>query len=281
MAFITTNDNVKLYYEIHGTGSPTLLFIHGFMDNGNGFSNISGALQDDYCVVVYDHRAHGKSETPENGYTITQLAKDMKCLIDTLGLRHVIPIGYSMGVHVIYRYIELYGTADFEKIILSVMSPKLINDESYHLGLYGKTTSQDALDLIVIANHSLEDYVLRDLREDMSEERKKQIQESAKRVATTFKQGPMVRLLLAMMEHDFWPTLEAITCPTLVIAGENDIYPLATHKEVNRRISGSKLVIIKECGHMMMYERPEEYIQELQSFITEDSSCHGLGKNDD
>lgn len=267
MGYVRTDDGARIHYEVYGAGEKTILFVHGYLDDGSGFARISGALQKQYRVVVFDHRAHGASDTPPDGYTMTQLARDMKRLIHTLGLGQVIAVGYSMGVHVIYRYIELFGTGDFEKVVLSVMSPRLLTDDGYRLGLGGNTTPADALELVVLANRSMEEYVLRDLREDMPEAAKQAIRANAKRVSTELAHGPMLRLLIAMFEHDFWPMLGAIDCPALVIAGERDIYPRETQEAVSARIPGAKLVILEGCGHLMMYERPDAYIREIAGFI--------------
>ncbi len=267
MGFFTTDDGVKLHYETLGAGEKTLVFIHGYFDSGKGFASLSGGLQKKYRVVVYDHRAHGESEVAEDGYTITRLAADLKNLLDELALKSVVLIGYSMGVHVLYRYVELYGMDGVGGVVLSVMSPKLVNDESYHLGLGGGMDAKAALEMVCTTNRSIEEYALRGLRDDMPEAQKKAMHENAQRLAVNHKHCPMVCLLVAMLEHDFWPMLDKITCPALVIAGEHDIYPAATQREVHRRIPGSKLVILKDCGHMMMYERPEAYAQEIADFV--------------
>ena len=267
MGFITTDDGTRLHYEILGAGEKTILFAHGYFDSGENFAAYSAELQKKYRVVVYDHRAHGSSDSPQDGYTMTRLAMDMKCLVDQLALGPVTAIGYSMGVHVIYRYIELYGVDDFEKVVLTVMSPKLLTDDDYHLGIGGHCPAEDVLDYIITINRSLKEYTLREYSEDLPEEHKQAILANSERIVTHHAQGPMIRLLIAMFEHDFWPMLSKITCPALVIAGESDIYPTATQEEVSRRIPGSKLVILKDCGHLLLFERPEAYMQELAEFI--------------
>ncbi|MDR1736773.1 MAG: alpha/beta hydrolase [Oscillospiraceae bacterium] len=267
MGMICTPEGVNIHYEIHGEGEKTILFVHGYFGSGESFSGISAELQKKYRVVVFDHRAHGKSDTPEDGYTMTHLARDMKTLIDTLGLAPLIPISYSMGTHVLWRYIEMYGTDDFEKLIFCVMSPKLICDENYHLGLFGTADAQTAIDMLVTANRSMEEYVLRDLREGMTSEQQTAVRETAKMVADSFKHGQILRLLIGMFEHDFWPLLEKVDRPALVLAGENDIYPVACHEEVSRRLPDGKLVIVENCGHLVMYERPDICMDAFQKFI--------------
>ena len=269
MGFITADDGVKLHYEVLGGGERTILFVHGWFDKGASFAKISGELQKKCRIVVYDHRAHGQSEAPAEGYTITRLAQDMKNVIDELRLDTFIPIGYSMGTQVIWRYIELFGSSQMEKAVLGVMSPKLMTDKNYHLGLGGNCDAMATLNYLFMMNRSFEEYNLRDVRGDMPEERKAYAKARSDEIIAEHGHvhAQMLRLLIAMFEHDFWPVLDKIDVPTLVIAGENDIYPTATHEEVHRRIAGSKLCIIKNAGHMVMFEKPKEYVGELAAFI--------------
>jgi len=58
---------------------------------------------------------------------------------------------------------------------------------------------------------------------------------------------------------DSLPLLERITCPALIMCGRQDeLIPLARHEEMAERISGSRLEIVEECGHLSTMERPAE-----------------------
>jgi pimeloyl-ACP methyl ester carboxylesterase len=52
--------------------------------------------------------------------------------------------------------------------------------------------------------------------------------------------------------------LPDIRCPTLVLAGADDSWaPAARHRDMAAQIPGATLVVVPECGHMCMLERPE------------------------
>jgi len=58
---------------------------------------------------------------------------------------------------------------------------------------------------------------------------------------------------------DSLPLLSRIACPTLVMCGRQDaLTPLALHEELSAGISGSRLEIVEECGHLSTMERPAE-----------------------
>lgn len=59
---------------------------------------------------------------------------------------------------------------------------------------------------------------------------------------------------------DSTPLLEAITCPTLVITGEEDvIIPPAEAEAMQRAIPGSSLVMLPKVGHLSNLEAPGEW----------------------
>lgn len=60
-----------------------------------------------------------------------------------------------------------------------------------------------------------------------------------------------------MARADSRPTLAAITCPTLVLSGDQDnVIPNKLSTEMAEGIAGAKLVILPDCGHMSQAEQP-------------------------
>jgi pimeloyl-ACP methyl ester carboxylesterase len=61
-----------------------------------------------------------------------------------------------------------------------------------------------------------------------------------------------------MGRPDSRPMLGAIKCPTLVLVGDSDAAtPPELSREIAEGIPGSKLVIVKDCGHLSTLEQPE------------------------
>jgi pimeloyl-ACP methyl ester carboxylesterase len=65
--------------------------------------------------------------------------------------------------------------------------------------------------------------------------------------------------LAAQIERpDSWPSLAAITCPTLVLAGRRDtICPPELHEALAAAIPAARLAIVENCGHLSACEQPE------------------------
>ena len=69
-----------------------------------------------------------------------------------------------------------------------------------------------------------------------------------------------VRQQLAIIERaDSRPDLPQIDCPTLVLVGDSDqITPPDAAREMAAGIEDARLVVVPECGHLSLIERPEE-----------------------
>lgn len=83
--------------------------------------------------------------------------------------------------------------------------------------------------------------------------------------------GPEVfeRQSLALRaRRDSLATLPSITCPTLVLCGEEDqLCPVAYHERMARDIPNARLVTVPECGHLPPLEAPDAVTRELESLL--------------
>lgn len=78
-----------------------------------------------------------------------------------------------------------------------------------------------------------------------------------------------VRQQTAIMHRvDSRPLLPTIRCPTLVLVGEQDeATPVALSQEMANAISGAKLIVVPECGHLATLERPEAVTQAMVDWL--------------
>ena len=61
-----------------------------------------------------------------------------------------------------------------------------------------------------------------------------------------------------MGRPDSRPGLAAISCPTLVVVGRQDVLtPPDAGAEIAAAIPGARMVVIEDCGHMSTMERPQ------------------------
>jgi len=84
------------YYEEIGSGEP-IVFICGLSADLQVWRFQAPELSKTYRVVTFDNRGAGRSDAPDEPYTITQMAGDLDELLDHLNIGSAHIIGWSMG----------------------------------------------------------------------------------------------------------------------------------------------------------------------------------------
>lgn len=88
----------SFHYQI--TGNPQghkLVFLHGLMGSGLNFRRIGQAFENEFHILAFDQRGHGRSFHPESGYHPRDYAGDLRQILDELGWDQIALVGHSMG----------------------------------------------------------------------------------------------------------------------------------------------------------------------------------------
>jgi pimeloyl-ACP methyl ester carboxylesterase len=126
----------EIYYEDHGTGQPVVL-IHGYPLDGNSWELQSRELIGaGYRVITYDRRGFGQSSKVGTGYDYDTFAADLSTLLESLDLRDVILVGFSMGTGELARYVKNYGHELVAKLaFLASLEPFLLGSDDNPTGV--------------------------------------------------------------------------------------------------------------------------------------------------
>ncbi|MEA4895120.1 MAG: alpha/beta hydrolase [Oscillospiraceae bacterium] len=263
-------DNTKLYYEITGEGQP-IVFLHGWSSNHDCFTDVIKIMRDKYRCISYCHRGHGASDVPEGGYTIPQLARDLKELIEYLNLKDVILIGHSMGGYVIYEYIKQFGCNNIKKLVIMDMSPKVTCDNEWKSGAFGTYDEQCLKEDIEL--------IAQDIGKFMGKLKLPDFEELPEIMALLVTRGlkgnnhtlPLIGLWHSMFTRDYRSAVASITVPTAYVIPEHGIYPMSAAKYVKEH-AGATVEIIEApgCSHISMVENPLQTAKDLIEFIREE-----------
>jgi 3-oxoadipate enol-lactonase len=80
----------------------------------------------------------------------------------------------------------------------------------------------------------------------------------------------MIAAWRAAMAFDSRPRLHAIACPTLVVAGAKDTaVPLHHARMLRDGIPDSRLVVIDDADHALIWARPDEFVRVVDVFLDE------------
>jgi len=100
-AEVASLDGTRIAYETRGTGSPALVFVHGWSCNRRYWDGQLDALSSDALVVTLDLAGHGESGATRKAWTIAAFGADVAAVVDALRLDDVILVGHSMGADVV------------------------------------------------------------------------------------------------------------------------------------------------------------------------------------
>ncbi len=90
-------DGVALAYDEIGSGSPPILFVHGWACDRTYFAPQVAYFGRSHRSVAVDLRGYGDSDKPRQDYTMEGFADDLAWLCGQLGVEQPIVVGHSMG----------------------------------------------------------------------------------------------------------------------------------------------------------------------------------------
>ncbi|MDH5018911.1 alpha/beta fold hydrolase [Halobacterium rubrum] len=107
MPTVETN-GIETFYHDYGSGHP-LVVLHGAMATHQGWAQQLQTLADEYRVLPYDLRGHGKTGgSDRDSYTVETYADDLAAFIDALDLDQPAVLGHSLGGMVGYAFADGY-----------------------------------------------------------------------------------------------------------------------------------------------------------------------------
>jgi non-heme chloroperoxidase len=136
MATFIASDGAEIYYKDWGTGQP-VIFSHGWPLDGDMWqSQMIYLASRGYRTIAFDRRGFGRSSQPWQGYGFDRLADDVAELIETLDLRDVLLVGFSMGGGEVVRYTGRHGSRRVAKLaLISAVTPFMLKTDENQEGI--------------------------------------------------------------------------------------------------------------------------------------------------
>ena len=116
--FFETSDGVRLHYWDAGRGESTLVFVPGWTMPAEIWKGQIERFSVTHRVIAFDPRGQGASAVPRNGYRVERRARDIAELLDQLGTRPVVLVGWSLGVLESIAYLKFHDAQRIQALVL-------------------------------------------------------------------------------------------------------------------------------------------------------------------
>ena len=124
--FFKTSDGIRIHYLEAGSGRP-IVFIPGWTMPAWIWQKQMDEFAKRYHVIAVDPRSQGESDKPTYGHLPETRARDYKELVDRLGLKQPVLVGWSMACGELIKYAEQFGSDNVSSYVLvdGLLSAKL------------------------------------------------------------------------------------------------------------------------------------------------------------
>jgi 2-succinyl-6-hydroxy-2,4-cyclohexadiene-1-carboxylate synthase len=122
-------NQIELQIREYEQGGDAVIFLHFSGVNLMMWQRIIPYFQDHYRLILVDLRGHGKSDRPETGYHMDEMARDVTGVMEQLNLERAHIIGSSLGAEV-----GLSIAANYPEKVISLVLDGALNNE---YGPYG------------------------------------------------------------------------------------------------------------------------------------------------
>lgn len=241
----------SVYYEEYGKGRP-IVVLNGIMMSTISWAEFVEPFSANNRLILLDMLDQGRSERMTGPFSQAIQVDVVLALLDHLGLDRVCMMGISYGGEVALRFAVEHGDR-LERLLLFNTAArtgawlkdigdgwnKAVGDpEAYYL-----TT----IPIIYSPKFYRENH-------DWMEQRRKAL------MPVFGNKGfidSMVRLTNSSADYDITQRLGEITTPAMVVSGMEDyLIPMAEQRYIADHIPNCQYVIIPDCGHASMYEKP-------------------------
>jgi pimeloyl-ACP methyl ester carboxylesterase len=276
--------DIEIAYKMLGKGDPILLF-NGGSDGMDAWDrSFLKGLSSNHTVIVFDSRGIGNTTSGSKPYTYQQLANDTAGLLDALKIPKADVLGYSLGSYIAQQLAIMYPDKVNSLVLVGSScggkdhTPKppeflKLQSEIVNKSLNNVSISQEEMKSLVSASlgsgwirlhpESLENIpTLQQAKPGLSPD----AMNNQNNVGKHWEDNPN------------WSgacdELAKLAKPTLVITGtdDNQYQPHVNSLMIVEKIPGAWLVQIKDAGHAVIDQYPEEIGKILNTFLSTTSN---------
>jgi pimeloyl-ACP methyl ester carboxylesterase len=269
MPHITTDDDVKLYYEETGSGLP-VVFVHEFAGDYRSYEMQMRYFGQRYRCIAYNARGYSPSDVPKDpaGYSQSRARDDIRAVLDALKIEQAHVVGLSMGGFATLHFGFTYPTRARSLVVAGC-----------GYGAAPDKRAQFAAEAEAAAAHferqtmakAAAGYALGPTRVQFQNKDRRGWTEFATQLAEHSTEGSALTMRGVQARRpslfDLVEQMKSITAPTLVMTGDEDWPCLEPALLMKRTIPTAALVVMPNAGHTINLEDPAAFNQHIADFF--------------
>jgi pimeloyl-ACP methyl ester carboxylesterase len=251
--FLKTRD-AEILVTSYGQSSRTIVAHGGWVGSGELWAAPFERLSQSWRTVTYDHRGTGATRHSAPAITFELLVGDLFRVLDALNIETCVLAAESMGAMVALEAALRHP----ERFI------GLVIDGGRYTG--ARNSARDRLVAGCKADFAatMEAFVNACTPEANCEAERAW----GKRIVNRSNAADAVQMMECVEGVDLEPRLASIKLPTLALHGRHDVIaPLASSERLVELVSGSKLVVAEDAGHVPTVTRPDWVAREIDAFF--------------
>ncbi|MFT4576886.1 MAG: pimeloyl-ACP methyl ester carboxylesterase [Polaribacter sp.] len=262
-------DGMQVHYRDEGKGTPIVL-IHGTASSLHTWNDWAEELKKTHRVLRMDLPAFGITGANANAdYSIQNYTRFLQEFLSKVNVDNFYLVGNSLGGNIAWDYAAEHPEK-VKKLVLIDASGLQTNKPQPWIFKLAKTPVLNSLFLYVTPKAVIKDNMEQVYHDDskITDELITRYHEMALRTGNRQAFIDRAKTDFKLGEKSNLEKLKSIKTETLLLWGENDLWiPLDNGKRMNSLLENSKLVVIKNSGHVPMEENPTESLKLFFDFI--------------
>jgi pimeloyl-ACP methyl ester carboxylesterase len=271
MPYATTDDNVRLYFEETGSGTP-IIFVHEFAGDHRSWEPQLRHFGRRYRAITFAARGYPPSDVPEDAafYSQARAADDIAAVLDALGIAKAHVVGLSMGgfatLHFGFRHPD-------RALSLCIAGCGYGAEPDQQERFKGEADAVAESILSGGMNAFAERYAYGPTRVQFENKDPRGFLEFKQMLAEHSGTGSANTQLGVQRErpslYSLVDQMKALTVPALVVTGDEDWPCLLPAVLMKRNIPSAALAVMPNSGHTINIEEPDEFNRIVLNFVTQ------------
>jgi non-heme chloroperoxidase len=248
----------RLRFAEQGDSARPLILLHGYSDSWFSYSRVLRGLARNYRAYALDLRGHGDSDRPATGYAMRDMAADVIAFMDAKGIARATVVGHSMGSFVAQQVAARWPERLARLVLIgSGTTPRNI------LGIAELASAVSSLRDPVPSEFAREFQLSTIYRPVPAEFLDEAVAVSLKLPARVWREA-----MTGMLATGPEARLGGSRVPTLILWGDRDaVFERSEQDALLAAVPSAVLKVYPETGHALHWERPEEFIRDLEGFL--------------